>query len=352
MGQRIDGTGPDRLEAASANPLVDRVVNGREDGWLVVTVPLVEGGAAHGVVRAAEPLAAGASRVHTVWLQLAAMAVGALILGAVAAFALGRRLTRPLEKLGRDAVRIGEGDFTVQATRTGLPEIDSVGDNLSRTAERVSTLFAREQAFTADASHQLRSPLTGIRLTLEAELAHPRPDHRDALTQALGDVERLETTIEDLLALARDTAAERTPVDLAEVLDQLERRWRAGFARVGRRLSVEHGEGVSPPTVSATALSHVLDVLVDNAQQHGAGDVRVSARALPGAVSISVNDEGPGIADPATVFARRQSAGGGTGIGLALARRLTEAEGGRLRLRGLAAGTTFEVTLPTAGPTS
>ncbi|MDQ6725181.1 MAG: HAMP domain-containing histidine kinase [Actinomycetota bacterium] len=348
-GHLIDGKGPPTLESPASQALTDRVVDTREDGWLVVTVPRVVGGTVQGLVRSAEPLSAGASRVRVVWLQLAALAAAALVLSAIAAAALGRRLTRPLENLGRDAARIGEGDFTITAARTGLPEIDSVGLNLSRTAERVSSLFAREQAFTADASHQLRSPVTGLRLTLEAELAHPRPDHRDALSQALSDVERLETTIEDLLDLARDTAAERAPVDLTQVLDALERRWHASFAGVGRRLTVDPGDDVAPPTVSAAALSHVLDVLVDNARRHGAGDVGVRARGLRGAVSVSVTDQGPGIADPSTVFQRRHSAGGGTGIGLALARRLTEAEGGRLRLRGAADGTTFEVTLPAAG---
>jgi len=347
-GRLIDGKGPALLASPAAQTLTDRVVDTREDGWLVVTVPLVVTGVVQGVVRSAEPLAAGASRVRVVWLQLAALAATALVLSAIAASALGRRLTRPLENLGRDAARIGEGDFTVTAARTGLREIDSVGLNLSRTAERVSSLFAREQAFTADASHQLRSPLTGLRLTLEAELAHPRPDHRQAITQALVDVGRLETTIEDLLDLARDTASERAPVDLIEVLDALERRWHASFAAVGRRLTVDPGDELPSPTVSAPALSHVLDVLVDNARRHGAGDVEVRARGLPGATTVSVTDQGPGIVDPTTVFERRHSAGGGTGIGLALARRLTEAEGGRLRLRGAGVGTTFEVTLPAA----
>ena len=344
-GRLVDGAGPERPESPAAAALNDRVITTHQDGWLVVTVPVVSGGTVGGFVRSAEPLSAGASRVHLVWLQLGALGALALALSAIAASALGRRLTRPLEHLGRDAARIGEGDFTVTAGRTGLPEIDSVGLNLSRTAERVSSLFAREQAFTADASHQLRSPLTGLRVTLEGELAHPRPDRQEAITQALTDVERLETTIEGLLALARDTASERAPVDLTGMLDDLQRRWHAPFATAGRRLTVDPGEGVAAPTVSATALAHVLDVLMDNARRHGGGDVVVQARSLPGAVSLSVTDHGPGIADPATVFERRHSAAVGTGIGLALARRLTEAEGGRLRLRDADEGTTFEVTL-------
>lgn len=345
-GRLIDGKGPPRVEAPASGGLADRVVHARQDGWLVVTVPLIKAGAPQGLVRAAEPLSAGDSRVHRVWAQLALLATAALALSAAAAVALGRRLTRPLESLGRDAARIGEGDFTAEAGTTGLAEIDSVGANLSRTAQRVSELFAREQAFTADASHQLRSPLTGLRLTLEAELAHPRPDNREALIRALGDVERLETTIDDLLRLARDTAMPRAAVELAGVLDDLERRWRARFARAGRRLTVVVGADLAAPLVSRSALTHVLDVLVDNAHRHGAGEVVVQARAHRNAVTVAVSDQGPGVADAATAFERRTSRTGGTGIGLALARRLAEAEGGRLRLRDGNQQTTFELTLP------
>lgn len=349
-GNLVDGRGPARLEPVAPGAMSDRVLDAKQDGWLVVIVPSIAAGRVQGLVRIAEPLAAGAARAHRVWLELAALACAALALSAAAALGLARRLTRPLENLGRDAVRIGDGDFTVKAGTSGIREIDSVGANLTKTAERVNSLFAREQAFTADASHQLRSPLTGLRLTLEAELAHPRPDRRTALSQALVDVERLEATIDDLLRLARDTAAERSPVDLRQVLDDLERRWQDGFTRAGRRLTVDSGSDLAAPTVSGAALTHVLDVLVDNAQRHGGGDVAVRARCHRRAVSVSVTDQGPGVADPVAVFERRHSPSGGTGIGLALARRLTEAEGGRLRLRaGAGEGTTFEVTLPAAG---
>jgi len=350
-GRLVDGKGPPQIEAAAYGALTDRVIDTRRDGWLVVTVPLIAVGTVRGLVRTAEPLAAGARRVRVAWLQLAGLAGSALVLSAAAALVLGRRLTRPLERLGRDAARIGEGDFTVRAGSTGLREIDEVGTNLSRTAARVSSLFAREQAFTADASHQLRSPLTGLRLTLEAELVHPHQDRREAITHALTDVDRLETTIEDLLHLARDTAGERAPVNLAAVLHGLHRRWESSFSAAHRRLLVDMGEQLAAPTVSGPALSHVLDVLVDNARRHGAGEVVVRARGLTGAVTVSVTDQGTAEVDPTAIFERRRSAMGSTGIGLALARRLTEAEGGRLRLGQATAGTSFELTLPVAAPT-
>ncbi len=349
-GHLIDGSGPAQVEPAANGALTDRVIDTRHDGQLVVTVPLIEVGAVRGLVRTSEPLAAGARRARVAWLQLAALAGSALVLSALTALVLGRRLTRPLERLGRDAARIGEGDFTVRAGSTGLREIDEVGTNLSRTAERVSSLFAREQAFTADASHQLRSPLTGLRLTLEAELVHPHRDRGEAIRHALSDVDRLETTIENLLHLARDTAGQRAPVNLAQALHDLERRWQGGFVADGRRLVVDTTQRMASPTVSGAALAHVLDVLVDNARRHGAGEVLVGAREMAGAIAVSVTDRGTGIVDPAAIFERRHSGAGGTGIGLALARRLTEAEGGRLRLRETAEGTSFELTLPVTRP--
>jgi len=351
-GRRMDGRGPPSLETQAGRATDDRVVATTSHGWRVVAVPLVDHGQVAGIVRAAEPLTAGAARVHSLWWRMAALAGGNLLLTAAAGFALARMLTRPLDSLGREASRIGEGDFTVTTRPTGIPEIDRVGVNLSRTAERVSSLFAREQAFTADASHQLRSPLTGLRLSLEAELAHPRIDRTEAIGQALTDVERLETTIGSLLALARDTAVDRAPVDLVALLDGLVERWRPRFAASGRRLSVEPNGDVASPTVSGTALSHVLDVLVENAHQHGSGDVIVRTRRHDRALSVVVSDQGPGIADPVAVFERRHPGAGGAGIGLALARRLTEAEGGRLGVRPNEGGASFEVTLPIEAPLS
>jgi signal transduction histidine kinase len=346
-GDRVDGTGPARLEAIVRPALKDRIVDLPVNGYLVVVVPVVTGTKVSGVVRAAEPLSAGASRVRQSWVELAGLAGLVLALSAAAAVGLARRLTRPLERLGQDAARIGDGDFTVTTPKTGLPEIDRVGVNLTRTAGRVGGLLAREQAFTADASHQLRSPLTGLRLTIEAELAHPRSDPEQALTLALADVERLETTIDDLLALARDTPGLRVPVDLVDVVDEIERRWADGFRAQGRRLVTELPPALPKPTLSEAALLHVLDVLLDNARVHAQGTVEVGARVHQGAVTLRVSDQGPGITDPQRIFERGHSEAGSTGIGLALARRLAEAEGGRLRLvvNGQG-GSTFELTLP------
>jgi signal transduction histidine kinase len=263
------------------------------------------------------------------------------------ALALARRLTRPLADLVEDATRIGDGDFTASTHRTGLPEVDQVAAALTTTAGRLSDLIAREQAFSADASHQLRSPLAALRLTVESELAHPRADPTDALEEALTEIERLERTIDEFLVLARETSPERHPIDLGRTLDQLVRRWETALTGDRRRLVSERAWALPPVRVSDAAVSHVLDVLVGNARLHGAGDVVVAARAHHGAVSVTVSDDGPGIRHPDNLFVRRQPEARGTGIGLALARRLAEAEGGRLVLkRNGPGGTVFEFIVP------
>ena len=98
--------------------------------------------------------------------------------------------------------------------------------------------------------------------------------------------------------------------------------------------------------VSATAVVHVVDVLIDNAREHGRGAVELTVRGEPSLIVLAVADEGPGIADATTIFERRNAQASGSGIGLALARRLIEAEGGRLELATVASGVRFEIVIP------
>jgi signal transduction histidine kinase len=269
-----------------------------------------------------------------------------LLVASGVALWVARRLTRPLEQLRADAVRIGDGDFTVTPLHTGVTEVDQVGNALALTARRLEELLTREQAFSNDASHQLRTPLTGLRLSLENELAHPRPNGRLALEEALVDLERLETTITGLLQLAREPSRQlRQPFDVTAMIDELANRWRQTLATQGRSLHVDQREAVLLVAASRVAVEHVLEVLIDNAERHGAGDVTITSAARGQIVLIQVADEGLGIADPASAFQRRHSGAAGTGIGLALARRLAEAEGGHLRLAQAGHHPEFELSL-------
>jgi signal transduction histidine kinase len=255
-----------------------------------------------------------------------------------------RRLTRPVDALVASAERLGAGDFAARVMPSGIDELDHLGAALDRTADRLGGLVARERSFSADASHQLRTPITGLRVRVESALLSPDADLRAALEESLVPIDQLESTVEDLLALARDTHADRSPLDVARLLRDTEDTWHGGFAASGRPLRVEVEPDGGAPPVAEPAVRQVLEVLMDNALQHGTGVVTLRARSVASAVVIDVADEGQGKLDPTRIFDRR--VGRSNGIGLALARTLAEAEGGRLVLDRPGPHPTFSVVLP------
>jgi signal transduction histidine kinase len=333
-GLRILGTGPEGGDPAVYAALHGEISNKDLNGELVVAVPVTHDTDVIGAVRAASPIADVYQQVALVWLAM--FGLGGLAIGMVwlVARRQARRLARPLEELSEAARRLGQGDFSVRTTPAAIPEIDSVGSALNSTAGRLDAMLARERSFSADASHQLRTPLTGLRLRLEAALEHPGQDLRQAITDGIAAADRLEQTIEELLALARDTrSSNATPLDLPVLLDEIEAGWHDRLAAQDRALHVAVDPLAPVSLASTAAVRQVLTVLLDNAATHGAGTVSVAVRNAADALAIDVSDEGTGItaAEP-ELFTRRSRLADGHGIGLALARSLAEAEGGRLRL--------------------
>ena len=144
----------------------------------------------------------------------------------------------------------------------------------------------------------------------------------------------MEETIDELLVLARNArGASSTLLALDALLGEMDHEWRARFAHDGRELRVRCDPDAPPSSASAAAVRQVLRVLLDNAARHGLGTVTVTVRESTGAVAIDVVDQGPGLHTPDwELFARRAESTHGHGLGLSLARRLAEAEGGRLHL--------------------
>jgi signal transduction histidine kinase len=302
-----------------------------------------------GAVLVASPRSAVLGEVAFIWGVMAGLAAVAVTIAWLVGRRQARRLARPLEDLEESARRLGDGDFSVRSRKGGVEEIDSVGAALDTTAARLDDLLARERAFSTDASHQLRTPLAGLRLRLEAALEDLDEDPRPAIAASLADADRLEVTIEELLALARaGQAGQAGPLDLGVLLGELAPEWAARLALHGRDLEVHTDPGAPPAFASTAAVRQVLGVLVDNAVTHGGGTVSVSVREAAGAVAIDVLDEGRGPeASGDLLFARRADRRDGHGIGLALARRLAEAEQGRLELTH-PSPPVFTLLLPTA----
>jgi signal transduction histidine kinase len=348
-GGRVSGAGPERSTPLVAGALAGLSGTGTDDGRLGAAVPVSDGDVVAGAVLVTTGRSAVFLRVGLIWLLMLLLASVALLIAWLLARRQASRLVRPLQALSVVAERLGGGDFSVRTDVVGIAEIDSVSDSVNRTAMRLGDLVDRERAFSADASHQLRTPLTGLRLQLEAALDAPGADLRAAISGALATTDRLQATIYEILALARQAPSAHEPLDVEDVLDCVRERWHAVLAAKGKplRLAVN---GAPRPKVDATALNQILDVLIDNADRHGAGAVGLTVRALDDAVAIDVTDEGaPLTADPAELFDQVSPNDAGHGFGLALARRLAESQGGRLRL-SIPDPPTFTVLLPAADP--
>jgi signal transduction histidine kinase len=303
-------------------------------------------------VVAEAPASEASDRVIRAWLLIAALAVGGVAAAVALAFVQARRLARPLESLASTSARLGEGDFSTRAGRFSIPEVDALAHVFDSSAERIARLVAREREFSANVSHQLRTPLTALRLRLEELALQPASDaERAEVEAALGEVDRLESTIAGLLAYAREASAgEVAPIDLADLARRHAATWRVLFGRVGRRLEVDDPAPVHV-TASPAAVGQVLDVLLDNALHHGAGRALVTVSDDGRRARLAVEDEGLGVPPEAVaeVFERGSSDGGGTGIGLHLAQVLATSEGGRLTL-ARPSPPRFELTLPHRPP--
>jgi signal transduction histidine kinase len=289
------------------------------------------------VVSASAPRSEIDGRVMRSWLLIAALSLGGIGVAVALAAIQARRLSRPLERVARTSAQLGDGDFSVRAPRSGVPEIDAIGQALDDSAERIADLVAREREFSANVSHQLRTPLTALRLRLEETARADDPQVlREDLDAALAEADRLESMIADLLAHARSTRqAALTQVDLGTAVREHAAAWAALYARSGRAIRVR-GDHDASALASPGTIGQVIDVLLDNSLRHGAGTSTIATTHDGRFATISVEDEGPGV-DPAAadaIFDRgtTNGTGTGTGIGLHLARTLARADGGSLRL--------------------
>ena len=261
--------------------------------------------------------------------SLAMLAVGVAVLLAIL---MARRLTRPLEELASAADRLGSGDARPLGRRYGVPELDQVAEGLDGSAQRISDLLAAEREFAADASHQLRTPLTALSMRLEEMLAAAdEPDVvREEGAAALVQTERLAEVVGQLLGRTRRSGdAVPTLTSIDDVVAQQVVEWDPAFRRVNRKLELIGGKGLRG-YVTAGNLAQVIASLLDNALVHGSGTVTIRTSRTPKSVVIEVRDEGKGV--PAELVPRifeRSVSGrpGGTGLGLALARSAAAADG-------------------------
>jgi len=239
----------------------------------------------------------------------------------------------PLGDLAEVAERLGSRDPRPRSRRYGVPELDRLAQVLDDSAERIARMLSAERRLAADASHQLRTPLTALTMRLE-EIVHTDDlaTVKEEATIALHQIERLTDVVRLLTdARHRRTGADST-LDVDEIIRQQLDEWRPAYERARRHVTITGARGLR--AVVSPSITHVLATLLENALMHGGGTVTVNTRTTGTSVVIEVSDQGAGVPPSlgARVFERAVSGRNSTGLGLALARDLAEADGGRLEL--------------------
>lgn len=318
-----------------------------DEKFLYVAVPVASGGEVHGAVRITYPTSTVDERVQRNWFRLGLVAIVTLAAATVVGIVFARSVTRPLRRLQDTATRLGHGDLEARTvTDEGPPEVRSLAVAFNDTAARLEELVTAQEAFVADASHQLRTPLTAIRLQLENVREEVGPEEAEEVEAALGEVGRLSRLVDGLLALARadrtSTTVTAAPLDLREVLDERSEVWSPVASDQGVTITVEGAPGVVA-LATPDHLAGILDNLLANALDvsSAGGTVTLSCGSVAGGVEVHVVDEGPGMREDerARAFDRfwtTPSSGprlGGSGLGLPIARRLARVDGGDLELR-------------------
>ncbi len=353
-GDLVFGDGPATGDEPVRVALADGIGEAESDQRYVIVVPVTEGGTVIAALRAEQHLGVTDRRIRVAWASMGLLAL-AVVGGAILlARWLANRIAVPVEALQANAAQLGTDGFVVTMPRSGMAELDDVARALEDAAQRVAESVERERAFSAEVSHQLRTPITGLRLLVETERVAPRADPARLLDEAAAVVARLEETVEELLLLARNRPTDRGAIDLSDVLAELDGRWQPRFRDAGRTLVVTGDPVDSTGTVvaSRSALGHILDVLVDNALRHGQGTVTITSETVDGGIAVRAADEGSlGGADgdgrrAGTSPSRGPDRNGRPGIGLGLAERLARAEGGDL-VCSSRSPTVFSVLLPT-----
>jgi signal transduction histidine kinase len=309
---------------------------------LLVTVPVTDRGNVIGALRVSAPMGEVDSSVRSRWLALALIGLAVVGAGLVLAWILAGSMARPVEKLRAAAGRLGRGDLDARVEPEGPQEIDELGRSFNRMAGELSANLAAQRDFVANASHQLRTPLTGIKLRLEAVRAEGGPAAEQA-AKAEAELDRLSALVDDLLALAR-AAADQAPgesVDLGEAVEAAGRRWAQQAAESGHDLSFPNGGG-GRVWAAPDDIAHILDNLLENAIRYTPEGSRIEVELAPAddRPAFVVSDTGPGIpaAERAHVFDRfyrgagGRSAGPGSGLGLAIVAELAGRWNGTVEL--------------------
>jgi signal transduction histidine kinase len=301
------------------------------------------GGTAIGTVVLERPTGPLNQNIANLWLYLVGLSGAAIAAAVLIAIYFARWVGRPLARLDTAARKIADGDLTVRAkTRYGPPELRRMAATFNMMAGRLEALVHGHRAMLADASHQLRTPLTALRLRLDLLAADSGPAAAAELAGAQEEIARLSRLVDGLLATARaeSVTEQLEQIDVVEAVSERVAAWQPVADGNGVKLLAD-APSPAPAALVALGAGHleqILDNLLDNAiEAIGAagGTVRVSVAKSATGITLTVADDGPGMTphERSRAFLRYTTGSqNGTGLGLAIVHRLVTANGGTIKL--------------------
>lgn len=331
-----------------------RFSNDLQRDVMATAVPLLDANRKRvGAVRITQDVQEVTENIRRITLGLLAIGGAGLLAGLVLAFGLAGSLSRPLTRLAAAARRLGAGDLSARAEKVGgASEIDELARSFDDMADRLERTVRAQREFVANASHQLRTPLTGMKLRLESAIAESNDqDVRRRLEAADREVDRLAEIVDRLLDMSRDIEEGRpTHVDLGDAVERALARWNERAS--GRETTLLARGNGGQAQANPSDVDQILDNVLDNAVSYAPGEITIETSVQDGTALLVVQDRGPGI--PQSEISRvterfyraRGAPAGGTGLGLAIARDLAEKWGGSVDVTSAPGeGTRIEIRL-------
>jgi signal transduction histidine kinase len=363
-GQVLAATGPRIAVPPSASRAAreGRVTSVSEHGEIVSAAPIAPDGPVRGVIVVVRADSVVENRVDRLWLILGSFAAGALALSLLLAVVAARWVSRPLAELKDTAWRWAEGRLGQRAAASsGPPEVRAVAVALNAMAGRLDALVASSRATVADVSHQVRTPLSAIRLRLELIRGEVSDAAEDDVAAALAEIDRLSRLVNGLLAVAHaeyvDVSPE--PVDLSALVEERRQAWQPVADERGVTITVDDDDGQHWASATPGHLEQALDNVLANALDAVPAGAHITCRVRSHSerVFVSIADDGPGMPPALQRDAFRRFVSGNPdhapgGLGLAIVHRLVTTDGGSVGLVSAPGeGTTVTIELPRTGVT-
>jgi len=322
---------------------------------LFVAVPIFNGNSVIGAVRLTYPAKFIDAEVNKRVQGLIVVALVTLLMATFLALLLSRSVTKYLDRLKKDTEKFANGELAVRANdKEGAPEIRSLAASFNIMAERISRLIEKQKGFAADASHQLRTPLTALRLRLEQASDLVETDSKlakERLEIATVELQRLQQVVEGLLVLSKSekSNAKLVKIDAVKISKERIESWTALAEESSVSFDIE-APNVAFIEALEGAFEQILDNYIDNAIEVAPAETKILVRiiSINNLVELHVIDTGPGMSEEGRLkafnrFWRGRSDSNGTGLGLAIVQELINASGGNCELLSNPSGGTNAV---------